>query len=205
MDIFYNFTELEKQNIINELSAKTMVYKEKEIIMNNVNNINLIGIILSGDIIIETYNSNGTTNIIENLTKNDLFGKLFISEFENNLFIISNTNSKILFIDYNNLINKDFGGKNKLIDNIFNIYIRKISYYKEKLNIISKRNIRDKLFAYFELSTKKSGKKYFYLSLTYTDLANYLSVDRSAMSRELKRLKDEGFIEINNKKITLNK
>ena len=51
---------------------------------------------------------------------------------------------------------------------------------------------------------KGKSKRVFILPFTYTELADYLSVDRSAMQRELKNLKDEGFISTNGKRITLN-
>ena len=49
----------------------------------------------------------------------------------------------------------------------------------------------------------KKGSKVFTIPLTFTELANYLSVDRSAMTREIKNLKDDGFIKTNGRKITL--
>ena len=51
--------------------------------------------------------------------------------------------------------------------------------------------------------SKKHGSKHIYLPFTFTGLADYLAIDRTAMSRELKNLKDEGFIEIKNKRIDL--
>ena len=51
--------------------------------------------------------------------------------------------------------------------------------------------------------SRKSGSKYIYLPYNFSDLANYLSIDRSAMSRELGYLKEEGFISIKGKRITL--
>ena len=51
--------------------------------------------------------------------------------------------------------------------------------------------------------SKKNGSKYIYLPFNFINLADYLAIDRSAMSRELKFLKDEGFIEIKGKRITL--
>ena len=57
--------------------------------------------------------------------------------------------------------------------------------------------------AYFDLVSKRSLRKTFSLPYSYTDLADYLSVDRSAMMREIKFLIDEGFIKKNGNKITL--
>ena len=59
------------------------------------------------------------------------------------------------------------------------------------------------MLAYFEILTKGSIRKTFTLPYSYTDLADFLSIDRSAMMRELKLLSDEGFIKKNGNKVTL--
>ena len=79
----------------------------------------------------------------------------------------------------------------------------KINEKNNRIEILTKKTIRNKLLEYFKMMTKRSGSKHIYLTLSFTELAEYLAVDRSAMSRELKNLKDEGFIEVKNKKITL--
>lgn len=72
-----------------------------------------------------------------------------------------------------------------------------------RIEILSKKNIRDKLLTYFKLISSKNFSKTFTLPFSLTDLADYLSVDRSAMMREISHLKEEGFIEKKGKKITL--
>ena len=61
----------------------------------------------------------------------------------------------------------------------------------------------DKLLAFFKLNSNKGNNRVIYLPFNLTDLADYLAVNRSAMQRELKNLKNEGFIEIKDKKIKL--
>ena len=70
-------------------------------------------------------------------------------------------------------------------------------------NEIYKSLTKGKILAYFDLVSKRSLRKTFSLPYSYTDLADYLSVDRSAMMREIKLLIDEGFIKKNGNKITL--
>ena len=72
-----------------------------------------------------------------------------------------------------------------------------------RIELLTKHTTRDKLLEYFKQCYKKRGSNRFRLPMTYTDLASYLSVDRSAMTREIKYLKTEGFIETDNKIITL--
>ena len=72
-----------------------------------------------------------------------------------------------------------------------------------RIELLTKRSIRDKLIGYFTLISSKNLNKSFTLPFSLTDLADYISVDRSAMMREMKSLKEEGFIEKNGNRITL--
>ena len=73
----------------------------------------------------------------------------------------------------------------------------------DRIEILTKKTIRDKLLEYFNIYSKKHGTRVIYLPFSLTDFADYLAIDRSAMSREMKNLKDEGFIDSKGRKITL--
>ena len=73
----------------------------------------------------------------------------------------------------------------------------------ERIGILTKKTIRDKLLEYFRIRSRKTGSRNIYLPFTFKELADYLAVDRSAMSRELSYLKDEGLIETIGKRIVL--
>jgi len=72
-----------------------------------------------------------------------------------------------------------------------------------RIELLTKKNTRDKLLSYFGILSSKKLSKKFTIPFSYTDLADYLSVDRSAMMREISYLQEEGFIEKKGKKITL--
>ena len=79
----------------------------------------------------------------------------------------------------------------------------KMTNINNRIEILSNKTIRNKLLAYFKIMSKRNNSKVIYLPYTFIDLADYLGVDRSAMYRELKNLKEEGLITIVNKKIIL--
>ena len=81
--------------------------------------------------------------------------------------------------------------------------INSINDKNNRIEILTKKTIRNRLLEYFKIVSLKNKSKNIYLPFTFTDLADYLAIDRSAMTRELKNLKEEGFIEIKNKRITL--
>ena len=86
---------------------------------------------------------------------------------------------------------------------MFDIINFKFRETNERVKILEKKQIRDKLLEYFEIEYKKNHNQTFILSFTLRDLADYIAVNRSAMFRELKHLKEEKIIELKDKKITL--
>ena len=135
--------------------------------------------------------------IIDYLEYDSIFGKPFLY-YDNDISIVASSSCEILFIDYNLLIN------NKIINaNIIDILSIAITKINIRIELLSKKTIRERLLCYFNLIAKKKKRKTFNLPITYIELSDYLSVDRSAMMRELKKLKNEKIISINEKKISL--
>ena len=71
-----------------------------------------------------------------------------------------------------------------------------------RIELLTKRTIREKLLGYFSILSTRSFSKTFLLPFSLTDLADYLSIDRSAMMRELSTLKEDGIIKKVGNKIT---
>ena len=79
----------------------------------------------------------------------------------------------------------------------------KITELNTRIELLTQRNTRDKILMYFSLISTRKQKKSFELPLSLTDLADYLNVNRSAMMRELKLLKEEGLVDKIGNRITL--
>ena len=111
-----------------------------------------------------------------------------------------------MFFTYDSLFNKcrrncDF--HKVLVNSLSELFLDQIINLNLRIELLTKRNIRGKILAYFDVLSKRSIRKTFTLPFSYTDLADFLSIDRSAMMRELKLLIDEGFIKKRGNKITL--
>lgn len=72
-----------------------------------------------------------------------------------------------------------------------------------RIELLSKRTIREKLLGYFNIVSARNMSKTFKIPFSLTDLADYLSIDRSAMMREIKYLREDGFMEKSGNRITL--
>ena len=206
MSPFDNINSRNKQKLLRLLKADVYEYKAGKRILEMIYNDNIICVILEGQIEIIRTDYNGNKTVIEELEEDDIFGNLIsiLNNKENE--IITKKETKILAIDYNTILNYEENSKgyyNEFIKNLFKMVVQKLNNANKRINIITKKTIRNKLLEYFNTNSYGHQKKYVYLPFNLTKLADYLSVDRTAMSRELKSLKDEGFIEINKKRITL--
>ncbi|MBQ9013877.1 MAG: Crp/Fnr family transcriptional regulator [Bacilli bacterium] len=205
-DLFEGITSKNKRKLIRLLEANTMLFKKDESILKYILNENIIGIIIDGYAQIVKTDYNGNRTLIEELYENNVFGSLISSLKNKEYDILTKEDTKILFIDYDNILNCT---KNnalfyvQFLKNLLAIITSRIEEKNERIEILTKKSIRNKLLEYFSIVSKKHGSRYIYLPFNFTDLADYLAVDRSAMSRELKYLKEEGFIEVKGKRITL--
>lgn len=202
LSIFNNMTEKEISEVLKSLGARRISFRKEHIIISSLFENDLIGIILSGSAAIIKYDYLGNRDIIDNLEYNSMFGRPFLY-MDKDASIVATTDCEVLFLDYDKLLDNKVHFE-KINININRIITSKITELYERVEILSKRTIKEKLMCYFKMIAKKKGKKTFSLPVTYIELADYLSVDRSAMMREIKKLKDTRAISTNGKKITIN-
>jgi len=81
-----------------------------------------------------------------------------------------------------------------LIENMVKIIARKNLELMRKVEVVSKKSLREKILAYLSIQAQNQGKRQFELPLGRVELAEYLCADRSALTRELAKMKDEGLI-----------
>ena len=203
---FDGLTKSQINKLFEVLGVHIYKYKKNEEIIPTIKKENIICILLEGSAQIVYIEYNGNEIILENLSKDSVFSTNMSSTNNENCQIIAKEDTQILVIDYKKLLNP----KN-ISHNYFNIFFRNLfiimnSKFKEtneRIKILEKKQIRDKLLEYFELEYKKSHSRIIYLPFSLKDLADYIAVNRSAMFRELKHLKDDKIVEMKNKKIIL--
>lgn len=203
---FYKNTDEKKlKKLLNSLQSNTLFYKSNQTIAYSIGNRKIIGIIEEGSANLVRYDYDGKRDIIEEMNEGDIFSDLFLSTSNVELSVISTADCKVTFIEYNDLIEeaKKSDTALTLVDNLIYLMANKLIKRNERIELLTTRSIRNKLLNYFELQAKKNNSKSFNLMYSYTDLADYLSVDRSAMMRELKNLKEDKLIKDTNKKITI--
>lgn len=212
LEVIFMDTNFDKKNFIknfvnncNRIQIKKFV--KDEIVTTYIEKRNQLCIVLSGEVDLIRYDVNGNKTIISHFVTDDVFGEVFYPANTNNeLFAIARKNSEILFYTYDSLLTKcrrncDF--HKTLTSSLSELFLNNIVELNLRIELLTKRSTRSKILSYFDILSKGSLRKTFTLPYTYTDLADFLSVDRSAMMREFKLLIDDGFIKKNGSKITL--
>ena len=193
------------KNTCNKVQAKKFV--KGETVTTYIEKRNQICIVVSGEVDLIRYDFNGNKTIIGHFVDNDIFGEVFYPANTNNeLFAVARKNSEVLFYNYDSLSTKckrNCEFHKELTNNLSQLFLDKIVELNLRIELLTKKNTRGKILSYFEILSKGTLRRTFALPYSYTDLADFLSVDRSAMMRELKLLIDEGFIKKHGNKITL--
>ena len=166
-----------------------------------------ICILLSGKAELIRYDLKGNKDIIEHFGQNDIFGEVFHHVNTNNeLFVLATKKCEVLLFLYDDIrvkCKQNCSFHTTLISNLLELSLNNSISQNTRIEVLSKRSIREKLLSYFNILSSKSFSKNIVLPFSLTSLADYLSIDRSAMMRELKNLIDEGFISKNGNKIKL--
>ncbi len=196
-----------QKKLLNLLHHHVYTYHDDQDIMETYKSDDVIGIITKGEAKIIHTDYYGNQIVIDELKIGNVFGTK-ISAITNNEFEIKSIGeTEVIVIDYNLLISIDNTEKkyyNDFIRNLLIIVTEKLMEKNRRIRVLTKKTIRYKLLEYFRMQREYTKSHIIYLPFNYSDLANYLGIDRSAMTRELGYMKEEGFIETKGKRITIN-
>jgi len=206
--LFEGISETDYPSILSCLSAKTVHYDKNQTIFLQGDEASYVGILLSGNAQVTKEDYYGNRSILTNLEAGMLFGEAFVCADIKKLpvSVFSTTESEVLFIDYQKLTTsctQACSFHNKMIHNMLSILAMKNILLNQKIEFITKRSTKEKLLTYLSFEASKAGANHFTIPYDRQELADYLSVDRSAMSAELCKLRDEGILHFSKNKFEL--
>ena len=204
-------SKLNIENFLNDFSTncknvQKKSFRKNQTITTYIQKRNQVCIILNGEADLVRYDLNGNKSIIEHFTKNDIFGEaLFKIYTDRELFVLAKKKSKVLFYPYDTaeLCTEDCLYHIDILRNMPDLILHSIAQQNLRMMLLTTKGVRDKLLTYFQSLSLDANSKTFELPFTLTDLSDYLMIERTAMMREIKRLKDENIIKKVKNKITL--
>jgi len=199
ISLFKGINEAELQALLACLSAKIAHYEKGNNVFSSGESIKDFGIVLSGEVLVVQDDYYGNRSILDKIGAGNQFGESFACAEIKKLpiSVITTTESDLLFIDSRKLTvpcAKACSFHSKLVHNLLNIISLKNIALTQKIEFTSKRTTRAKLLAYLSTEAKKAGSNRFSIPFNRQELADYLAVERSAMSAELSKLRDDGVL-----------
>ena len=167
-----------------------------------------IGVLLRGQADLLRFDYAGTRTILARVEAGDAFGEVlaFTPELGDCVEIVSAGESEALFMEFDHLMKRcenACGYHSRLVQNMFRLVTEQTRRLSRRVEVLSRRSIREKLLCCFRFYRQDAGGDTFTLPFTLSALADYISTDRSAMMRELKKLKNKGLIATEGRKVTL--
>lgn len=206
--IFSGIYEEEITSMLLCLGAVSRSYKKGEYVFNQGEIINSICILVRGKLHIQNDDYWGNRSIINIVQPGEMFGESYAVPGSEPLVndVIAICDSTVIFLDINRLLNTCTSScrfHSLTIQNLLFAISDKNKKLVSKLGITSRRTTREKLIAYLSEEAKKQNTSTFKVPFNRQQLADYLSVDRSAMSRELSKMCQEGMLKFHKNKFTL--
>lgn len=206
--LFYGFKDNEIEYIFKNFKYYIKDFSDNEKIISTGTKLDYSIFLLSGETKFENYNYDGSVSILGKIKEGNLVNLSYNLNFFNieKSNLLSCKNSTILFLDLRNLLEEEITFSNidnKLLKNLIKLMkINEIQSEKYKI-ILSERSTRKKICRFLEFQKEENSTNSFDVNFSRLELADYLAVDKSSLSRELSNLKKEGLIDFNGNHFTM--
>ncbi len=186
--------------ILSCIGYHTGTFKKGEIVAFEQEHIRHIGIVLSGAVDMVKEDLWGNKTMLVRTGKGELFGETFACGQDNQsvvTFVVS-ADAAILFLPFERVMHSCTMAcvfHHKLIENMVHIIANKNRDLMRKVEVISQKTLREKILAYLSIQAQSHDSRYFEIPLGRVELAEYLCADRSALTRELAKMKQDGLID----------
>ena len=182
------------------LGARLRTFKKGEYVLRQGEHLNDILVLAGGSLHIQKDDYWGNRSILGQIGIGEIFGEAYAAPESGTLLndVIALEDSAVFFFDVKRIITTCSSAcrfHTRVVQNLFFTISEKNRSLVRKLDYMSKRTTREKLIAYLSEEAKKENSPYITIPFNRQQLADYLSVDRSAMSKELCRMRDEGLLE----------
>ncbi len=206
--VFFGLSEDELKNMLECFNARIKSFEDGEFIIRQGELVKNIYLVLDGAVNIEKDTYWGRRIIVTQIGINENIALAFVASknIESSIDAVSVGNTKLLILSYEKCTTmcQNVCTKHRLlINNLFEILSKENIELLQKIENISQKTIREKLLTYFSNEAKKNKSNIFEIPYNRQDLADYLNIDRSAMSFELSKMQKDGLIKTEKNKFCL--
>ena len=196
--LFTDIMPEEQERIRVCFKVREEIFQNGETIMEYSSSMKKIGLIQDGRAVLYCCDEDGNEYVIDELNQDSVFGEPFLLPSDaQHYYACATMLTKVLFIDYEHVIKRCENAchhHSQMVSNLLQMIALRSRQQTDRIYMLSRSSTRKKLMAYLHSLAAEKGTKKYKIPMSYTALAQYLSVDRSAMMREIKNLMEMGVL-----------
>ena len=198
--MFSGVGENEIESMLSCLGARLYEFSKGEYVIRQGERLSDIIVLVDGNLHIQKDDYWGNRSILGQISVGEMFGEAYVAPDSGTVLndVVAVEKSMVIFFDVKRILTTCSSAcrfHNLVVQNMFFTISEKNRKLVQKLGHMSKRTTREKLISYLSEEAKKQKSSKFTIPFNRQQLADFLSVDRSAMSNELCKMRDEGLIE----------
>ena len=204
--LFHDISYQDYQEILTCFQAVQRSFRADEMIYDF--STDAVGVVERGQADLIRIDEEGVATVLEDLRTGSVFGKTlaFAGSTGDSLEVVCRRPCDVVFIDYGHILSRCSNVCRRhaiLVQNMLTLMADKAQALSCRVDVLSRRSIREKLMCYFRQLSLEAGSRTFTLPFYLSTLADYIATDRGAMMRELKWLREEGVISKEGRVFTL--
>ena len=206
LNIFHDIKDDEVEAMIQCFQMRRCRFQPGQTICSYGENAGELGVLIQGTAELVRLDQEGIRTILERLETGGVFGETlaFTPSLGDCVEVVSTGCAEVLFMEYAHIMKrceKACAHHSKLVQNMFRLVTEQTRRLSRRVEVLSRRSIREKLQCYFRLCRLEAGSNAFLLPFTLSALADYISADRSAMMRELKKMREERLVSVEGRQV----
>ena len=206
--LFSGISDTEISAMLNCLQAKLLTLQKGDYVFREGERIDNITVLVKGKLLVQHDDFWGNRNIVNVIRVGEMFGEAYVAPESGSLLndVIAEEDSAVIFFDVRRILTVCSTAcrfHSMVIQNLFFAISEKNRKLVQKIGHMSKRSTRAKLLSYLSEEAKRQNSSHFTIPFTRQQLADFLCVDRSAMSNELCKMRDEGLLQFDKNQFTL--
>jgi len=205
--IFKKLTPQELEDISAASLLRKKTYRKGSYIFRMGDTTASLGIVLSGAVYIENIDLWGNKSLLSDVSAGQIFGETYALTGEMLMVdAVAAEKSEILFLDIRRMTGGAYAARSwypKMLGNLLMLSSRKNLVLSNRIFHTSSKHVRTRLQSYLSFVSLREGTREFDIPFDRQQLADYLNLDRSAMSKELGRMRDDGILSFKKNHFTL--
>ena len=203
--LFRGLTPAEWDALAQSGQLRTKTFSRHEIIFHAGSRIHEVGVVLRGSVHIENLDLWGTKTILSSIPAGQVFAETYAFCGDAMLVdAVAAEDCEVRFVNAAAFSGGSSAGQDKLLHNLLAVSMRKNLSLSQRIFCTTPKTVRGRLLTYFSAQTAACGWLEFDIPFNRQQLADYLNLDRSALSKELCRMRDEGLLQFEKNHFVLN-